>query len=128
MAKVKSAPDPMRLTVRGLLGALPDTVRVPVRVPTVEGVKVTAMVQAASATRLLPHVVVWEKSLLAVIPEMVNETVPVLVKVTLCGALVVPNIWGVKVSDVGQTLAAAPDPVPFRAPSGWRPPPRCGCP
>jgi hypothetical protein len=120
-AKVKSAPDPLRPTVWGLLGALPETLRVPVRVPTAVGVKVAAMVQAAPAAKVLPQELVWEKSPLTVIPEIVNETVPVFVNVTLCGPLVFPDIWGVKVSDVGETLAAAPAPVPLKA-TVWVPP------
>jgi hypothetical protein len=57
--------------------------RVPVRVPPAVGLKVTEIVQLAPALMLLAQVLVWEKSPLAVIPEIVSVALPVLFTVTL---------------------------------------------
>jgi hypothetical protein len=65
---------------------------VPVLVPAAVGLKVTAMVQLAPALTLLPQVLVWEKSPLAVMLEMVSETLPVLVSATVCALLLFPTI------------------------------------
>ena len=50
------------------------------------------MEQLAPAFTLLPQVLVWEKSPLAVMLEMVSEALPVLVSVTVCAVLLVPAI------------------------------------
>jgi hypothetical protein len=57
--------------------------RAPVRVPVAVGLKVTAIVQLAPALMLPAQVLVWEKSPLAVIPEIVSVALPVLFTVTL---------------------------------------------
>src|SRR5215471_11279542 len=51
-------PVPLRLEVCGLFEALSLTVRVPVRVPAVVGVKVTEIVQLPPAATWLPQVFV----------------------------------------------------------------------
>jgi hypothetical protein len=45
--------------------------------------KVTEMVQLAPALTVVPQVLVWEKSPLAVMLEMVSGALPVLVSVTV---------------------------------------------
>jgi hypothetical protein len=52
----------------------------------------TAKVKLAPALTVVPHVLVWEKSPLAVILEMVSETLPVLVSVTVCALVLFPTI------------------------------------
>jgi hypothetical protein len=65
-----------------------------VRLPVAEGLKVTLMLQLALAARLAGQVLVWLKSL-ALVPVspmllMLRDAVPLLVKVTIWAALVVP--------------------------------------
>ena len=67
-------------------------VRVPVCVPGAVGLNVTLIVQLAPVLKLLPQLFVCEKSPLAVMLEMVSETVPVLVRVTACALLLFPTI------------------------------------
>ena len=45
---------------------------------------------------------------------MLNAAFPVLLRVTLCAALVVPTFWLLNVRLVGETLAPAAAPVPVR--------------
>jgi hypothetical protein len=70
------------------------------------GFNVTLKLQLAPAARLLPQVFVLENGALALTDEMERAAVPVLVRVTICGALVVlsncaANLIGV----VGEKLA-----------------------
>jgi hypothetical protein len=88
--------------------------RVPVLVPAATGLKVTEMVQLAPAATELPQVLVWEKSPLAVTLEMVSEALPVSVRVTLCAALPVPDIWSGKVSEEDDKLTRGTIPVPLK--------------
>ena len=90
------------------------TVRVPVRVPLAAGSKVTLMLQEAPAATLEPQVLVWEKSPLTAMLVMVRAEVPVLVRVTLCGLLLVPTAWEANVKEVGERLTTGPPPVPVR--------------
>jgi hypothetical protein len=66
--------------------------RAPVLVPADSGLKVTEMVQLAPAIRMVRQVLVWEKSPLIVILEIVTETLPVLVSLTVWARLLVPTI------------------------------------
>jgi hypothetical protein len=78
------------------------------------GVKVTLIVQLAPAATLAPQVLVWAKSPLAATLEMFRAALPVLVSVTVCGALVVPTFVPVNVRVVGARLttgASCPVPV-----------------
>ena len=84
-------PLPDSATVCGLVLALSLTLSVPLRVPIAVGVKVTLMVHLAPPARLLPQLLVCEKSPLVVMLVMLSETVPVLVRVTGLEALVVPR-------------------------------------
>jgi len=65
--------------------------RVPVLVPADTGLKVTEIVQLAPALTVVPQVLVWEKSPLVVMLETVSEALPVLVRVTVCAVLLVPD-------------------------------------
>jgi hypothetical protein len=90
-----------------------------VRLLLVVGVNVTLMVHLAPAATLVPQVLVWLKLPLFV-PVIVtlvtlSAAVPVLVKVTACAALLVPNNWLPNVSDVGERLTTGAVPVPVRA-------------
>jgi hypothetical protein len=91
-AKLKSWPVPLSATLCGLSEALSEMLRVPVLVPLATGLKVTEIVQLAPALTLVPQLLVWEKSPLAVMPEMVSETLPVLLSVTVCALLLFPTI------------------------------------
>ena len=86
---------PVRETVCGLPAALSVMLRDAERVPAAVGLNVTLTVQLLPAARLARQVWVWEKSPLFVpvtaMPLMVSVAVPVLVRVTVCGALPVPT-------------------------------------
>ena len=89
-------PEPLKATVCGLPAALSVMDTLALRVPVAVGVKVTLMVQeapAASVLELLGQVLVCAKSPLLVpvrpILLMVRAAVPLLVRVTVCAALVV---------------------------------------
>jgi hypothetical protein len=71
------------------------TVKLPLRGPVPVGVKVTRMVQLENPARELPQVSPGElKSPLVEMLVIVTVTSLVLLNVAVCGALVVPNIWG----------------------------------
>lgn len=114
---VKSVPTPLRLTV-WVLPATPLLLSVmvsaPVRVPLAVGVKVTLIMQLAPAARLPPQLLVWAKSPLVAMLEMVSGPVPVLERVTFCAALAVPRFWLPKLRVPGETLTAGAVPVPLR--------------
>lgn len=65
-------------------------VMVPDFAPCVFGEKVTLMVQSAPGATLSWHVDVTPNWFDAFMAEIFNSVVPVLVSVTVCGALVVP--------------------------------------
>ena len=87
-----------------------EMLRVPVLVPPAVGLNVTEMEQLAPAVTLAPQVLVWEKSPLAVMPElgMVSEEFPVLVRVTDCAELGVPDTWAAKVREEADKLTTGP--------------------
>jgi hypothetical protein len=78
-----AVPVPVRLTVWVAGLALSVMVTAPLRVPAAVGLKVTLSVQVALAARLEPQVLVWEKSPLAVMLEMLRVAPPVFLSVTL---------------------------------------------
>ena len=82
-------PLPLSVACCGLPLALSLTLRVPLRVPRAVGVKVRLMVQLALAARLAGQLLVCAKSPLLVMPLMVSAALPVLVRVSVCAALVV---------------------------------------
>ena len=68
--KETAVPMPLKLTLCGLLPALSVSVSVPLRGPAAVGLKVTRMVQLAPPARLVPQLLVWAKSPLAVMLVM----------------------------------------------------------
>ena len=88
------------------------------RLPLAAGVKVTLMVQLAPAARELPHVFVWTKSPLLVpviaMLVIVIATVPVLLNVIVCAALVVPTFWLPNLRLVAENPRVEVMPVPVR--------------
>jgi hypothetical protein len=90
------------------------TIRVPLRVPTLTGAKVTLMAQLAPTATVVPQVLVWAKLPLVVMLPTLRAAVPVLLRVTTWAALVVPVIWPAKVRLTDATLACGEMPVPER--------------
>jgi hypothetical protein len=93
-----ATPVPVRLTVCGLPAASSVTSSIPARTPTAVGVNLTVMAHvpfAASVAGLTGHVLVCPKSpgFTPLIPMLliVSGTLPLLVSVTTCPALVVPT-------------------------------------
>jgi hypothetical protein len=72
-ASVKSCPAPLSATLCGLPEALSEILIVPARLPPAVGLKVTEIEQLAPVLTVVLHVLVWEKSPLAVMPEMASE-------------------------------------------------------
>jgi hypothetical protein len=68
-------------------------VTAPVRTLAAVGVNVTITVQVPLDAMGLPQVFVWAKSPLAVTLVIVRLLVPLLMRVTLCDALVVLTTW-----------------------------------
>jgi hypothetical protein len=77
------APVPVRLTVWVAGLALSAMAKEPLREPLTVGVKVTLRVQLALAATVVPQVLVWEKSPLAVTLVILRVTLPVLLRVTI---------------------------------------------
>jgi hypothetical protein len=73
----------VRLTVWVAGLALSVMVTAPLLVPVAVGLKVTLRVQLALAARLVPQVLVWEKSPLTVTLVILSVTLPVFLRVTL---------------------------------------------
>src|SRR5438552_7431833 len=103
---VLEAPVPVNDTFCGLLEAESVRVSVPVRVPPAVGVNVTLTVQLAPAARLLPQLLLCEKSPLAVMDLNVTAPAVSLVAVTVWAALLVPTFCEANVRRVGGTQAA----------------------
>ena len=99
-------PVPDNPTLCGLFDALSLIVIVPVRWFSALGVKVTLIVQLALVATELPQVLLWAKSPLAAMLVIESAAFPVLLSVTLCGALVVFTAWAPKVRLVGERLTA----------------------
>src|SRR5437868_14330879 len=95
------APVPVSDTFCGLLEAESVRVSVPVRVPPAVGVKVTLTVQLAPAARLLPQLLLCEKSPLVVMELNVTAPAVSLVAVTVWGALRAPTFCEANVSMAG---------------------------
>ena len=88
-----TVPFPVRVAVWIAGLALSVTVIEPFREPGTVGVKVTLIVQEALAGTLEPQVLVWEKSPLMVMPEIIRAMAPLFVRVIVSGELVVPTTW-----------------------------------
>src|SRR5208283_3961184 len=67
-----------------------EATRVPAHKPGCVGLKDTLTVQVAASARVAGQLLVSEKSPLALTPESVNGWSPMLERVTVCTALVVP--------------------------------------
>src|SRR6185437_11052725 len=109
-------PVPDRLTVCGLPVALSETATPEAREPVVVGVKLTLIVQELAATRLVPQLLVCEKSP-KLPPEIaieliVNGALPTLLRVTGTALLVVPVETLPKLMVLGVRLTTGPDPAP----------------
>jgi hypothetical protein len=111
---------PLRATLCGLFGALSEILSVEVRPFFRVGVNVTVAVQLAPGASPAPPIgqlLVCAKSpvlpVARLIPEMIRFDPPVLVIVTICGALVTPTLVVGNVNDVGfGVIAGAVIPVP----------------
>ena len=108
---VLEAPVPVSDTFCGLLEAESVSVSVPVRVPPAVGVKVTLTVQLAPAARLLPQLLVCEKSPLVVMELNVTAPAVSLVAVTVWAALLAPTFCEANVRLVGVTESAGCAPL-----------------
>jgi hypothetical protein len=104
-----AVPTPLKLAVCGLPDALSVTESDVMRVPVADGVNATEMVQLAPADRLLPHLLVCEKSFrfppVSVIFVILRLEVPVFVSVIVCLLLVVPTVWLPKLMLIGESVA-----------------------
>jgi len=87
----RELPDEAPDALSPIIDALSWINKVPVRVPVPSGVKVTLIVQLAPAFTLLPQLFVSPKSCEAAIFEIRRAPALVLVRVTVCGALMVPT-------------------------------------
>lgn len=89
-----ATPVPLRSTT-WVPGASEVIVRLPVRSPLAVGANLTSIVQLKLAPRVAAQLLVGMKSPLfvpvMVTPEIFSVAVPLLVRVTACGALVVPT-------------------------------------
>lgn len=109
-----ATPPPRSGTTCGLPAASSVMVSVPVRVPVAVGVKVTLISQLAPAATEAPQVLVSAKSPLTATLLMVNGALPVFVRVTVCGALVMPMPWLLKLRPVRERNTRGATPMPPR--------------
>jgi len=113
-------PVPDKATVWGLFPAESENVSVAVRVPVVDGVKVTETVQLAEGARLAPQVLAEIAKSPALAPDiamlfrLMGSDGP-LVSVTVRGALAVCGAVGGNTRLDGETLALATAAVPVKA-------------
>ena len=91
------------------------SVSVPVRLPVVVGVKVTLIVQLEPAATELPQVLVWAKSPEGLMRSGVRAPLAVLVRVMVCGELVVDTVCAGKLKAVAERLTPGATPVPLSA-------------
>src|SRR5258706_295368 len=107
-------PVPVRFMVCGLSAALSVIVTAPLRVPVAVGVNLTLIWQLDPAASDDLHVVVREKAPLVAMLMIFSAAVPVLVRVTVCAALVVSTLWEANVKLVVERLTIGIVPVPER--------------
>lgn len=102
-----TTPVPLNGTINGLFGSLLVIVSDPDLAPATVGVKVTFIVQvAAVGMGKAVHVLEAKaKSPDVVMLEIVSAFAPMLVRITLLGALVTFTLWFPKASEVGETEA-----------------------
>lgn len=114
-AKVSEAGDgvarmpcavPLRLTAGATGIELLANDKAALRAPRAEGAKITLIVQLAPAAREGPQLLVWVKSeapILLIVRLLIESVVvPVLVKVRVCGELVLPTSCGGKLKEVDE--------------------------
>ena len=87
----------------------------PEREPRTVGVKTTITEQLAPAARLVPQVLLSEKSPVAVIELIVKASVPEFVRLTTCPALDVPTVCAANITLTGLNVAPGETPVPESA-------------
>jgi hypothetical protein len=112
-AIVKSAgtiPVPVSAPVCGEPAALSATDSVALKLPVADGAKVTAIEQVADAASALAQLLeLIAKSLAfvppSVMPEIVSAALPLLVRVNVCAALVVPVVMLPKSAVAGVSAA-----------------------
>jgi len=90
------------------------TVKAPERLPAAVGVKLTATMQLAPTSTVAAQLLLWEKSPVAVIEEIVSAAVPLLVSVTAEALPVVPAVWLGKVREPGAKTSVGAVPCPLR--------------
>ncbi len=112
-AATAANPVPVRLTGAGAVLLLLVNDSDPVRLPTVVGLKTTLIVQLAPGSSEAAQVLVCVKSPVMLMALMESATLPVLLRVTLCAALLVPRSCEEKLSDPGESVATAAVPVPL---------------
>jgi hypothetical protein len=94
---VIAVPLPLSRTICGLVGSLSLMIRLPkkpfhaVTEVAVVGVNITLKVHFAPAATLPAQLLVWEKPPIVFTLEIVRGVVPTFVRVTSCGAEVVPK-------------------------------------
>jgi hypothetical protein len=111
--KLKSLPLPESANTADPPSALSETINDPVRVPPATGVNVTLIVQFPAGAKFAGQLLVCEKSPAALTPEIAMVVVPLLVKVTGCGALLDPTTCAANVKEVADKLFAGAPAVPL---------------
>src|SRR5579864_3005410 len=99
-----AVPVPLNPVVCGPPKALSFTVSVPARVPVAVGVNVTWIEQLPPEPRLAGQLLLWLKSPLVVMLLMFSAPRPILVRVAVCGLLLVPVFCAAKVSVAGNSV------------------------
>ena len=84
-------PIPAKLTMWGPLGEPSGIVKIPDRMPSVVGVKVTVMVQVPSAPIMEPQLFVWAKSPVVLMPATEIGELLLFVRVSIREGLIVPT-------------------------------------
>lgn len=117
---VPAVPVPVKFTVCGLLEALSVKSSEALRLPVPDGVNVTLTVQVLVGVNVAPvqvsALLAKSPSLvpLSVTPVMARLVVPLLVTVSVCGALAVFTAWLVKDKAEAEKVATGPIPVPVK--------------
>ena len=103
----EEVPVPLRATTSGDVGAPLVTVKLPLKLPTAVGLKVTCKVRlCADSSKAVPVQPLTLNGPVVVTPLTVRELAPALVRVTSCALLVVPTCRLAKASEVGVTFSA----------------------
>jgi hypothetical protein len=103
----KITPVPLSATLWGLFAALSATLNLALLAPFTLGVNVTLIAQFALTASDVPQLLVCVKSAgfvpVKVIPLIVNDAVPVFVRMTICAALATPTDWFPKLKEAGKS-------------------------